>query len=86
MDRESADRLFATLGKLKGKATILIVTHDMDFVSPLTDRVLCLGDEEEGRNYGIVQHPTEEAAHGSRIIHSDSIAADDCCEDGMNRE
>jgi len=50
MDSESEIRLFETLEKLKSgdndraRATILIVTHDMDFVSVLTDRVLCFGD------------------------------------------
>ena len=57
MDRESEDRLFATLGRLKGATTILIVTHDTGFVSALTDRVLCMGSREAG--YGIVQHAPE---------------------------
>ncbi|MDR0456958.1 MAG: metal ABC transporter ATP-binding protein [Treponema sp.] len=57
MDAESEARLFETLGKLKGGATILIVTHDMDFVSALTGRVLCLGDNTHHRS--IVQHRVE---------------------------
>jgi zinc transport system ATP-binding protein len=66
------------LGKLKGGTTILIVTHDMDFVSALTDRALCMGDAEgEAHRYGIVQHRTE-ATH---ILHGDSIAADSCFEE-----
>ncbi|GHU77930.1 cation ABC transporter ATP-binding protein [Spirochaetia bacterium] len=92
MDRESAERLFETLGKLKGRTTILIVTHDMEFVSALTDRALCMGDAEgEAHRYGIVQHRTEAAGdndaghsvsvHGARILHEDSIAADSCFED-----
>ncbi|MDR0553704.1 MAG: metal ABC transporter ATP-binding protein [Treponema sp.] len=44
MDRESEERLFRVLRKLKGNATILIVTHDTEFVSPLMDRALCLGN------------------------------------------
>ncbi|GHV90331.1 ABC transporter ATP-binding protein [Spirochaetia bacterium] len=77
MDSESAERLFETLGKLKGKTTILIVTHDMEFVSPLTDRALCMGGAEgEAHRYGIVQHRTE----ASHILHGDSIAADSCFE------
>jgi zinc transport system ATP-binding protein len=79
MDRESEERLFEILGKLKGKTTVLIVTHDTDFVSPLTGRVLCLGDGREPR-YRIVQHRTEaDARGGSRVIHDNSIPADNCC-------
>ncbi|MDR1586303.1 MAG: metal ABC transporter ATP-binding protein [Treponema sp.] len=70
--------------------TILIVTHDADFVSALTDRVLCLGDDTEYR-YGIVQHRTE-AAEGReghhyvsglrsvRVLHGENIPADKCYE------
>ncbi|GHV93769.1 ABC transporter ATP-binding protein [Spirochaetia bacterium] len=90
MDAESETRLFETLGKLKGKTTILIVTHDTDFVSVLTDRVLCLGDDASHRR-GLVQHRTEAAAaaaghHGSsaaqgvRVLHGENIPADDCYE------
>jgi zinc transport system ATP-binding protein len=61
MDSESGERLFETLGKLKGKTTILIVTHDTDFVSALTDRALCMGGAEEAHRYRIVQHRTEAA-------------------------
>ena len=84
MDTESETRLFETLGKLKGNTTILIVTHDMDFVSVLTDRVFCLGDTKHNRR-GIVQHRTEavcKARHGDsgmRILHGENIAANDCC-------
>ncbi|MDR0495119.1 MAG: ATP-binding cassette domain-containing protein [Treponema sp.] len=86
MDAESEGRLFETLGKLKGDTTILIVTHDMDFVSVLTGRVLCLGDTEHKRR--IVQHRTEAAEgihHGysktkeARVIHGENIPSDDCC-------
>jgi zinc transport system ATP-binding protein len=90
MDAESEERLFETLGKLKGDTTILIVTHDMNFVSALTGRVLCLGDDAHRR--GIVQHPTaadtnrhEDSplqAHvlQARVLHGENIPADDCCE------
>jgi zinc transport system ATP-binding protein len=89
MDRESGERLFETLGKLKGGTTILMVTHDTDFVSSLTDRALCLGDAEgETHPYGIVQHPTEETRgfHGSRVLHGASLAADSCFGDGSGEE
>ncbi|MDR0473658.1 MAG: metal ABC transporter ATP-binding protein [Treponema sp.] len=77
MDQESETRLYETLGKLKGNTTILIVTHDMDFVSILTDRVLCTGTgAPELRDYSIVQHRVE----ASRVIHDESIPADACYE------
>ncbi|MDR2028760.1 MAG: ABC transporter ATP-binding protein [Treponema sp.] len=92
MDGESEERLFKTLGKLKGRTTILIVTHDTGFVSALTGRVLCMG-REAGAGYGIVQHRTEAAEKGlsdphpgedasgaglSRIVHGESLPGDFC--------
>jgi zinc transport system ATP-binding protein len=61
MDAESENRLFTILGKLKGSTTILIVTHERDFVSSLVDRVLCMGVEPygNGNEYSIVQHRLE---------------------------
>ena len=82
MDEESEARLFETLGKLKGSATILIVTHDRDFVSALTGRVLCLGDDAHRRE--IVQHRTEAADKGDigrvHVLHEENISDDECCE------
>jgi zinc transport system ATP-binding protein len=86
MDAESEARLFKILGRLKGSTTILIVTHDRDFVSSLTDRVLCLG-EGAGGACVIVQHPLEsgggegEGVSGSRsrVLHGESIPAGVCC-------
>jgi len=84
MDSESETRLYETLGAYKGKTTILIVTHDTEFVTSLTDRVLCLGD---GRK--VVQHRIENASNGTphhgtvgqeaRVLHGENISADDCC-------
>ena len=88
MDAESEGRLFETLGGLKGSTTILIVTHDTEFVSALTDRALCLGVQR-----GIVQHRIEaegvagvvhgdahgsQAFQGARVLHGENIPADDC--------
>jgi len=83
MDAESEERLYKTLGKLKGAATVLMVTHDTDFVSSLTDRVLCMGMNSGGNRYTIVQHPIEASAeiHGmgaARIVHGESLPADSC--------
>lgn len=87
MDSESEGALFKTLGSLKGKTTILIVTHDTGFVSALTDRVLCL-DYDSGNKRIIVQHLTESAGadrhsvsgHSARVLHEENIPADDCYE------
>jgi len=82
MDEESESRLFETLGKLKGSATILIVTHDRDFVSSLTGRVLCLGDD--AHRHEIVQHRMEAVemgeVHRARVLHGENIPDDECCE------
>ena len=82
MDSESEIRLYETLGSYKGAATILIVTHDTEFVSSLTDRVLCLGDSRK-----IVQHGIEtgiSSRHGEeikqmRVLHEKNISGDECC-------
>ena len=82
MDAESEALLYKTLGDCKGRMTILIVTHDTEYVTSLTDRVLCLGE-----NRKIVQHQIEKnvsAGHGdaarqSRVLHGENISGDDCC-------
>jgi len=87
MDMESEDRLFATLGKLKGSTTILIVTHDREFVSSLVDRVLCMDKDshsatESGNEYTVVQHRLQvlDDPYGddSRILHGESFPGDTC--------
>jgi zinc transport system ATP-binding protein len=82
MDMESEKRLYETLGAYKGNMTILVVTHDTEFVTSLTDRVLCLGD-----GCKIVQHKIEtgiSARHGdvvqqTRVLHEKNIPGDECC-------
>ena len=80
MDKESETKLYEALGAYKGKTAILVVTHDTEFVSSLTDRVLCLGDSKK-----IVQHGIElsaSACHGdtgqqARVLHGANI---ECCD------
>jgi len=89
MDAESEAQLFLSLGRLKGKATILVVTHDTGFVSALTDSVLCLG-ERGGRRGSVVHHPaapveggTPPAAFGGaalRVMHEQELPEDGCFE------
>lgn len=89
MDTESEARLFKTLGALKGKTTILIVTHDMEFVSALTDRVLCIGRTgKDGRAHLLVQHraqrvfPAPVELYGGevlRVLHDETLPENSCC-------
>ena len=92
MDAESEERLFNALGSLKGKTTILIVTHDTGFVSSLTDRVLCVGDVgPSGIGRTIVQHmvePTKEAPSqlfggaALKVLHGSTLNDNCCCPEG----
>ncbi|NCC65590.1 MAG: ATP-binding cassette domain-containing protein, partial [Spirochaetia bacterium] len=81
MDQESEQRLYATLATLKGKTTILIVTHDMKSVSFLTDRVFCIDAHKSGKQgRTIVQHTLEviEGDKEKKIRHDVEIPADFC--------
>jgi zinc transport system ATP-binding protein len=86
MDSGSEARLYETLASCKGKTTILIVTHDTEFVTSLTDRVLCLGDAGKS----IVQHRVDYDDHNvshegkrigaeARVLHSENLPEDGCC-------
>jgi zinc transport system ATP-binding protein len=74
MDAESESRLYNTLGKLKGNTTVLIVTHDKEFVSSLIDRVLCTGEGS------IVQHRLgdDQESRNARVLHNESVPGDAC--------
>jgi zinc transport system ATP-binding protein len=96
MDAESEARLYKTLGNLKGSTTILIVTHDTEFVSALTDRVLCVGRRiRDGQAHALVQHRTERVAEGppelyggqvAKVLHEETLPEDSCCiEQGRHR-
>lgn len=86
MDAESEARLFKTLGGLKGKATILIVTHDTGFVSALTDSVFCVGERGSGRS--VIRHRAAPADHVAselyggpalQVLHDTELPDDACC-------
>lgn len=91
MDSESENRLFRALGELKGRATILVVTHDTLFVSDLTDAVLCVGDRD-GRPGSVVRHATVPVARGlapgaygggaRQVLHDTEIPPEACCGKG----
>ncbi|MDR0910896.1 MAG: ATP-binding cassette domain-containing protein [Spirochaetaceae bacterium] len=78
LDKQSETQLYDILTRLKGRCTILIVTHSMSYVSNKTDRVLCLG--EEGYRYSIVEHQTEEAEETDKfhVLHKISFSAEEC--------
>ncbi|MHC1692275.1 MAG: metal ABC transporter ATP-binding protein [Sphaerochaetaceae bacterium] len=88
MDAESESRLFRTLGNLKGTTTVLIVTHDMGFVSSLTDRVLCIGDHcPTGEGRTVIQHlmgpagnapPDLYGGEALEVLHDTEIPGDSC--------
>lgn len=88
MDAESESRLFRTLGELKGKTTVMIVTHDTGFVSSLTDVVLCVGDRSASCGaHSIVKHSTEPADNAppelyggmaAKVLHNVDLP-DSCC-------
>lgn len=89
MDELSEKRLFETLEHLKGKTTILIVTHDSTFVSSLTDIAFCVGGISG--DYKVRQHkiePVHDLSHDFfgdkvvRVLHNTSIAESDCCCEG----
>ncbi len=85
MDAESEARLFETLGALKGNTTVLIVTHDSDFVSSLTDVVLCIGERgttcDEVGDHPLSRHLTVPAVaprgrfggSAARVIHESDV-------------
>lgn len=89
MDEESESRFFNTLKSIKGKKTVLIITHNMDFVSPLTDRVFCTGEKNKSGYSAkiVVQHkfkflkesPVDSSGEKLfKVLHEESFLADDC--------
>lgn len=87
MDIDSEKRLFDVLGSLKGKTTILIVTHDTTYVSDLTDVVLCMSKTRE-KEHCPVRHAFEPAGdissdlYGSkvlRVLHNTDLPDDINC-------
>ncbi len=81
MDARSEKNFYQALERVKGDITILIVTHDTSYVSVLTDRVLCAGEESrEGHIGKVVQHPLTIVDDGlghqqrAKILHTEQIA------------
>jgi zinc transport system ATP-binding protein len=86
MDAESEQRLYRTLGALKGTTTILVVTHDTGFVSALTDAVFCVGERGAGRS--VIKHEAKPADHVAselyggaalQVLHDTELPEESCC-------
>jgi len=79
MDSLSEQNFYEALTKVKGKTTILIVTHDTSYVSNLTDRVLCVGEaSKNGHISDVVQHPlaleeTSGERHVLKVLHNAKV-------------
>lgn len=78
MDEDSENRLSSVLASLKGRSSILIVTHDSDFVSALTDEVLCIGHSTGGAATSVVRHLTEPAGSGRVVDHNTRLPDCQC--------
>ncbi|HOX91871.1 MAG TPA: metal ABC transporter ATP-binding protein [Spirochaetales bacterium] len=87
MDAASEERLYTTLGDLKGRTTIVVVTHDHAFVSSLTDAVLCLAERGTGGS-SVVRHAVSPADHAPpqlfggqalRVLHDTDLHDNGCC-------
>lgn len=81
MDQTSEERLFYVLENLKKSTTIIVVTHDTEFVSGLTDVVLCTGKENE-KLHKIIRHNFE-IFNGNkkvlRVLHNTELPENCCC-------
>ena len=92
MDSLSEQNFYEALTKVKGKTTILIVTHDTSYVSSLTDRVLCVGEASiNGHISGVVQHPLaheeiSDARHVLKVLHNAKVSHSCECITGEDHE
>lgn len=80
MDAQSERNFYDALERIKGRVTVLIVTHDTSYVSVLTDRVLCAGDKGcEGHIGKVVQHPLTIVEEGighmkkAKVLHEKEL-------------
>ncbi|MGC8764776.1 MAG: metal ABC transporter ATP-binding protein [Brevinematia bacterium] len=90
IDVESEKKLFDVLAHLKKKTTILIVTHDTEFVSGLTDVVLCIS-----KKHYLVRHAVEPvpsrisdlySGEVLRVLHNTDLPDDFNCCKNLRRE
>lgn len=82
LDTPTETRLYEVLRRLNRRMTILIISHDVGFVSNLVEKVVCV-------NRDVVVHPTKDldgrAIHDlyegdvRMVLHSDRLDGGDCC-------
>ena len=79
MDAISEKNFYEALSRVKGKTTILIVTHDTTYVSNLTDRVLCVGEQSKCDHISnVVQHPLASEVENDhpqvlKVLHNSKV-------------
>ncbi|HOI99839.1 MAG TPA: ABC transporter ATP-binding protein [Rectinema sp.] len=88
MDIGSENKFFEVLARIKRSTTVLIATHDSNFVSGLADTVLCVGQDSE-HPHSVHRHAMEKAEdlpkdiYGSnmlRVRHDIELPDNACCE------
>jgi zinc transport system ATP-binding protein len=87
MDIESERKFNQVMARIKGTTTVLIATHDSDFVSALADTVLCVGQNRE-EPHQVHRHALEPASdapeelYGGKMVrvrHDIELPDDACC-------
>lgn len=83
IDIKGEEVITSILRKLKGKKTIIVITHDTGFVNDLTDRTLCIN------NRRIIEHNTTpdevlstlfgHSKNARRVIHQGCNKEDEIC-------
>jgi zinc transport system ATP-binding protein len=88
MDAESEKKFYDVLARLKGNTTVLIATHDSDFVSALAETVLCVGQDTD-HPHSVHRHAIEQALnvpddiYGGKVVrvrHDIELPDNACCE------
>ncbi len=88
MDMDSEKKFYQTLARIKGTTTVLIATHDSDFVSALADTVLCVGQNVD-HPHSVHRHAIERAVNAPaelyggevvRVRHDIELPDNACCE------
>lgn len=87
MDAESEKKFYEVLARVKGNTTVLVATHDSDFVSALADTVLCVG-QDTTHPHSVHRHAIEQAVnapddiYGGKVVrvrHDIELPDDACC-------
>jgi zinc transport system ATP-binding protein len=91
LDTASEKKFYEVLEHIKGNTTVLIATHDSDFVSALADTVLCVGQDID-HPHSVHRHAVEQATnvpeerYGDKVVHvrHDIELPDDACCEGKD--